>query len=105
MKLLFALLSPFMLFAFSPFETPRYKYNSTTVFDTPKNIVQNSSFFNSEKSEKIDTSAYDAKNREENMEASKNSRIICRYTCDKKVYKEQKIMDAVEFYKKERKFK
>lgn len=105
MKLLFILLLPLLLFALSPFETPKFKSNDVSIFNTPKKGVPDTSFFNTEKSGKIDTTAYDTKNREENIEASKNSRITCRYTCDKKIYKEQKIMDAVEFYKKERKFR
>ena len=105
MKLLFTLLTPFLLFALSPFETPKFKQNDTSVFNTPKRGILDTSFFNTEKSQKIDTTAYDTKNRDENIKASKNSQITCRYTCDKKIYKEQKISDAVAFYKKERKFK
>lgn len=105
MKLLFILISPFLLFALSPFETPKFKYNDSSIFNTPKRGIPNTSLFNTEASEKIDTRAYDTKDRDENKKASKNSQIICRYICDKKIYKEQKIMDAVEFYNKERKFK
>ncbi len=105
MKLLFILLTPFLLFALSPFETPKFKQSDASVFNTPKKRVLDTSFFNTEKSEKIDTTVYDTKNRDENIKASQNSQIVCRYICDKKIYKEQKITDAVEFYKKERKFR
>lgn len=105
MKLLFTLLSPFLLFALSPFETPKFKRDDASVFYTPKRGVSDTSFFNTEKSRELDTTVYETKNRDENIKASENSKIACRYTCDKKVYKEQKISDAVAFYKKERKFK
>ena len=72
------LLIPILTFAFSPFESP--------------------------KSNSFDTSAYDTKEREENIEASGNARITCRFVCDKKVYKEKKISDAIEFYKKTRNY-
>ncbi|MDD5157769.1 hypothetical protein [Sulfurimonas sp.] len=105
MGLLFILLLPFLLFALSPFETPKFKYKDTSIFNTPIRGVTDTSLFNTKKFEKIDTGVYDTKDRDENTKASKNSQIICRYVCDKKVYKEQKIVDAVEFYKRERGFK
>ena len=42
---------------------------------------------------------YEKKTSQENAEAMKNEKIKCRLVCDKKVYKEQKIADAVSFYK------
>jgi len=42
---------------------------------------------------------YEKKVSKENREAMKNEKIKCRMLCDKKVYKEQKIEDAVLFYK------
>ncbi|MFA7610111.1 MAG: hypothetical protein WCY51_01320 [Sulfurimonas sp.] len=44
-------------------------------------------------------SAYETKKNELNESAGKNSKIKCRLVCDKKIYKEQKISDAIEFYK------
>lgn len=76
-KILFLLLA-MLAYAHSPFESPK-----------PKSF---------------DTSVYDTKIGEENIQASKNSKIRCRYVCDKKVYKEQKISDAIEFYKKSRNY-
>ena len=42
---------------------------------------------------------YEKKTSQENAEAMKNEKIKCRLICDKKVYKEQKISDAVSFYR------
>ncbi|WP_246032205.1 hypothetical protein [Sulfurimonas crateris] len=49
-------------------------------------------------------SAYETKKSELNVMAGNNSKIKCRYVCDKKVYKEQKISDALEFYKNSREY-
>lgn len=51
----------------------------------------------------MDLSIYETKKSEENLQASKNVKVTCRLICDKKVYKEQKISDAIEFYKKPKK--
>lgn len=72
-KLLFLLL-PLFLYAQSPFES-----------------LEGRNF---------DLSLYETKKDEINKQIAKNRKITCRYVCDKKVYKEQKISDAVEFYKK-----
>jgi len=64
---------PFLLFALSPFETP--KANS------------------------FDTSVYETKPSKEVKQASENKKIKCRYVCDKKIYKEQQISNAVLYYK------
>jgi len=42
---------------------------------------------------------YEKKVSKENERAMRNEKIKCRLVCDKKVYKEQKIADAVSFYK------
>ena len=68
------LLLPLLLIARSPFETLNTK--------------------------DMDLSAYETKKSEQNLQASKNIKVTCRLVCDKKVYKEQKISDAIEFYKK-----
>ena len=51
----------------------------------------------------MDLSAYETKKGEQNLQASKNVKVTCRLVCDKKIYKEQKISDAIEFYKKAKK--
>lgn len=51
-------------------------------------------------SKKVDTTIYESKKNEINTQAAENEKIKCRYVCDKKVYKEQKISEAIEFYKK-----
>ncbi|MBE0513484.1 hypothetical protein [Sulfurimonas sp.] len=71
MKLLL-LLFPLLLIAESPFES---------------------------KPSSFDMSAYETKKSELNVMAGNNSKIRCRYVCDKKIYKEQEISDALEFYK------
>lgn len=78
MKLMIILL-PVLLFAVSPFESPKPK--------------------------RFDTSAYETKKSEVNKKASKNKKVTCRYVCDKKVYKEQQIHDAVSFYKSSKNYK
>ncbi len=42
---------------------------------------------------------YEKKISLENRAAMKNEKIKCRWVCDKKVYKEQKIADAISFYR------
>lgn len=44
-------------------------------------------------------SAYETTKRTENIKASENEKLKCRWVCDKKVYNEQKISEAIEFYK------
>lgn len=78
MKKIILLLLPIYLFAFDSFES--MKLNS------------------------FDTSMYDTKQSKENTQAIRNVKIKCRYVCDKKVYKEQKISEAVEFYKRTRNY-
>lgn len=75
-KVSFTLL-PLSAFALSP-------------FDTPKEVHFNLSAFNT-------------KTTTENKQVVKNQKVTCRYVCDKKIYKEQKIADAISFYKKETK--
>ncbi len=68
------LLLPLSLFAISPFESPKESSFDLSAFDTKKSI--------------------------ENIEAMNNKKVKCRYVCDKKIYKEQKIADAISFYKR-----
>lgn len=71
------LLFPLLLIAGSPFESKRHSF---------------------------DMSAYETKKSELNVMAGNNSKIKCRYVCDKKVYKEQQISDALEFYKNSKEY-
>ncbi len=48
---------------------------------------------------------YDTKLTKENRAAINNSKIKCRWVCDKKVYNEQKIADAISFYKNSKYYK
>ena len=77
MKLQILLLFPLLLIAQSPFES---------------------------KSNSYDMSAYETKKSELTEMAKNNAKIRCRYVCDKKVYKEQKISDALEFYKNSKEY-
>lgn len=52
----------------------------------------------------FDMSAYETKKSELNVMAGNNSKIRCRYVCDKKIYKEQEISDALEFYKNSKEY-
>ena len=74
MKKLLLIIFPIVLTASSPFDTPKNKYLNLSVFNTKKTDA--------------------------NSQAMKNQKVKCRYVCDKKIYKEQKIADAISFYKK-----
>lgn len=79
MKKILFLILPLLLEATSPFESPAPKSFNLSVFDTKRSV--------------------------ENEQAVANERIKCRYVCDKKIYKEQKIADAISFYKNARGYK
>jgi len=51
------------------------------------------------------SSIHDTKVSVENEKAMKNEKIKCRWVCDKKVYKEQKISEAILFYKNSKNYK
>ena len=48
---------------------------------------------------------FETKVSRENREAMENKKIKCRWVCDKKLYKEQKIADAISFYKNSKDYK
>ncbi|WP_152183139.1 MULTISPECIES: hypothetical protein [Sulfurimonas] len=48
---------------------------------------------------------YETKLSVENRAAMENEKIKCRWVCDKKIYKEQKIAEAISFYKKSKYYK
>jgi len=73
MKKSFMIFVPVLLFGTSPFESPEPNSFNLSVFETQAT--------------------------EENIKASENEKIKCRKVCDKKIYNEKKIADAVEFYK------
>lgn len=75
MKKLFLLLIPILIMAQSPFETPKAYH--------------------------LDLSKFNTKRTKENTKAMENEVVTCRYVCDKKIYKEQKIADAISFYKRD----
>lgn len=56
--------------------------------------------FDSYMGEYHDTAVYDTKEGTLNKQANQNRQIKCRVVCDKKIYKEQKISEAIDFYKK-----
>lgn len=45
-------------------------------------------------------SMFATKKQRANTEAQENPKIKCRVVCDKKIYKEQQISEAIEFYKR-----
>ncbi len=47
---------------------------------------------------------YETKISQANKEAMQNKKIKCRWVCDKKIYKEQKISDAITFYKNSKRY-
>jgi len=48
---------------------------------------------------------YESHISEPNKAAMENKKIKCRWVCDKKLYKEQKIAEAIEFYKNSKDYK
>ncbi len=48
---------------------------------------------------------YATKASKQNVEAMHNPKIKCRWVCDKKIYKEQKIAEAISFYKSSKYYK
>lgn len=79
MNKMILLLLPALLFAACPVGTPQEEY--------------------------MDVLAFDAKSNSLNKQASKNKKIKCRMVCDKKIYKEEKIADAISFYKNSKDYK
>jgi hypothetical protein len=79
MKKILFLALPLLLEAISPFESPEPNSFNLSAFDTKRSV--------------------------ENEKAVDNEKIKCRYVCDKKIYKEQKIADAISFYKHARGYK
>lgn len=58
--------------------------------------------FETPKPNNFDLSVFDTKKSEANIKAANNQKVKCRYVCDKKIYTEQKIAEAVSFYKKKK---
>lgn len=79
MKKLLCFVLPFYLFAGGPFDVPA--------------------------PQKFDLSVFDTKSSQIHEITSENKKIKCRYVCDKKIYKEKEIGDAVSFYKKAKEYK
>jgi len=48
---------------------------------------------------------YETKVSQNNRAAMENKKIKCRWVCDKKIYREQKIAQAVLFYKNSKDYK
>ncbi|RLA79500.1 MAG: hypothetical protein DRG78_12845 [Epsilonproteobacteria bacterium] len=53
----------------------------------------------------LSSSNFETKVSRENRAAMENKKIKCRWVCDKKLYKEQKIADAISFYKNSKDYK
>ena len=53
----------------------------------------------------FDLSVYETKVTDENKKATNNPKIKCRWVCDKKIYREQKIAEAISFYKKSKNYR
>jgi len=78
--------------------------NKIVFFFLPALLLADSPF-DSPASTNFDLSVYETKKSIENIQAAQNPKIKCRLVCDKKIYKEQKISDAVEFYKNSTEYK
>ncbi len=79
MNMIFLLLLPVIVFAVVPVGTPKETYLNVPDFEAKANSL--------------------------NAQASKNEKIKCRVVCDKKIYKEQKIEEAILFYKNSKDYK
>ena len=66
------------LFADSPFDSPKEKAFDVSVFETKANSL--------------------------NKQAQQNNKVKCRWVCDKQIYKQQKIADAILFYRHTREY-
>ncbi len=55
--------------------------------------------FESKKANNFDLSIFETSLSKINKKTMQNKKMRCRIVCDKKVYKEQKIADAISFYK------
>lgn len=77
MKKMFILLYSIVLSAQSPFDTPQYSMYDLSVFDTDRTLSKTK--YESEK-------------------------VRCRYVCDKKLDREERIEDAILFYKNSKKY-
>jgi len=64
---------PLLLLAISPFESPKPNLFDTKAYEGTKTLL--------------------------NEKVINNKKIKCRVVCDKKLYKEQQISDAVTYYK------
>lgn len=73
MKKIYYLIFPILLHAISPFETSKPRNFDLTCFNTKETLI--------------------------NKKVSENEKIKCRYVCDKKIYVEQKIAEAISYYK------
>jgi len=73
MKKIVLLLCSVTLFADGPFDTPEPKSFDLSMFNTVERAL--------------------------NKKAAKSPKISCRYVCDKKLYREQVISEAISFYK------
>ena len=51
-----------------------------------------------------DLAVFNTKATKENKMAGENEKIKCRYVCDKKIYKETKIAEAISFYKNSKEY-
>ncbi|QOY52148.1 hypothetical protein [Candidatus Sulfurimonas baltica] len=60
--------------------------------------------FESSNSDSFKSSTHKINKSNKKIVASKNTQIRCRCVCDKRMYKEQKISDAVLFYKNNREY-
>jgi hypothetical protein len=79
MKKIYFLTIPLLLQALSPFESPKPRSFDLSCYETKATLV--------------------------NKQAINNPKIRCRYVCDKKIYKEQKIAEAISFYKSSKEYK
>jgi hypothetical protein len=61
--------------------------------------------FNSPKAKSFDLSCFNTKLTPTDKRADENPKIRCRYICDEKLYTQQKIADAISFYKHSRDYR
>lgn len=85
----------------SPFESSKPIKHDLSCFNTDK-IVDKNYPFDSKEPVSYDLSIFNSNHKIEDERAFKNSQIRCRKVCDKKMTVEQRMLEAITFYRDSR---
>ncbi len=75
-----------------------------TIFLLLATILVGEASFDDLEPRSFDLSVFDTSHSSVGKKDSPSSHIRCRYVCDKKLYKEQKIAEAISFYKNSKEY-